>query len=828
MCGVIGLRCEKDRSDLGAVASRLLRMLEYRGYDSTGAIIQSQAGRTVLRKDVGSPTVVTKELGIPALSGRVFCGQVRWATFGTVTRVNAQPHEVRCKTHLYGAHNGNITNCDPLKAWLQSEGHRVLGDNDGEMLVHTVEHFFAQELRRTPDRRRALRAAILAAARKLVGSYAAIIVDPETQLVAAIKAGSSLYMGVGDEEGRGTFTIASSDLASVLSMTKILIPMAEDEFALYTHDQAEFFHLRSGRRLDKTPVRSRLTAEETELKAPFRYFMQQEIFSQPAAVRKVITLFLRRSPAISCADALARRQPALVRSARQAARELSAITRAERLHESFGRFARGADFARLRQSARAAGAALGRGGFSSYLGGFLEELCRLAPAGSAPALRLLDAILLRDEADDVAARCAGFASRIRQAHRRGRAVTLIACGTSYHAAQVAAVFFNRIAGIKVSAMLPGDFRAQCSESLRDGDLVIGISQSGETKDLIDVIGLIRASGKRIGVLTVVNNVNSTLALEKTDLYLPLYCGPEIAVPATKSFMNQLAVLYVLALKSAGPGPKAKRRLENFLRVPALLEETLASVPDAVERAARRLCLAPSIHILATGMQGVAKEGALKIREVALNHTEGYEGAEFKHGPNTILGVNTVFGIGAVRSILEEFARFSEDLAGKKGVSARGLARLCRAVAAYAFRNVRPSGLSAAEQRLFDGVFAKHDFFKSLYSDYPLVFVTGPAERDVHLTISQIHTHKIRGADVYIIAEDDRALLEAAGPARDGYIRLPRTGDDLLPFFTSAAVLQLLALRMSVLKRTFLDRLEIKGHGVHPDSPKNVSKSITVD
>ena len=77
MCGVIGLRCEKDREDLGAVASRLLRMLEYRGYDSTGALIQKAGGEITLRKDVGAPTIITKKLGIDKLGGKLFCGQVR-------------------------------------------------------------------------------------------------------------------------------------------------------------------------------------------------------------------------------------------------------------------------------------------------------------------------------------------------------------------------------------------------------------------------------------------------------------------------------------------------------------------------------------------------------------------------------------------------------------------------------------------------------------------------------------------------------------------------------------------------------------------------------
>ena len=788
MCGVIGLRCERDRGDLGEVACALLRMLEYRGYDSTGAAIQTAAGKITLLKDVGSPTAVTRRLGIARLSGRVFCGQVRWATFGSVTRENAQPHEVSCKTHLFGAHNGNITNCDRLKDWLTKQGHRVLSDNDGEMLVHTVEHYFALELKHTSDRAAALKAAVLAAARKMVGSYAAVVVDPVTQRLAAIKAGSSLYMGLGHDEAKGAFHIASSDLASVLSRTKMLLPMAKGEFALYDHERADFYDLRTGRSLRKQPARSRLKLEETELKEPFRYFMQQEIFSQPAAVRKVLGLFLRQSDLLAIADRFARRRPALARRTTRRVQDLAALTHAEDLRRDFARFARGADFTALRRLAAAA--ALPNGPCESSLGSFLEELGRLAPGGSWAALRLLDGLCLRDEADDVVRRVRLFVRLLRRTRQKGGTAYLLACGTSFHAAKVAAVFFNRIAGLKLHPLLPGDFRAEAGASLGESDLLIGISQSGETKDLIDVLDLARAARRGVKVVTLVNNLNSTLALEKTDLCIPLFCGPEIAVPATKSFMNQLAVLYALALAAAGPQAKGlRRRREGLLRVPQLLEETLAGAREAVERAAAELFLAPSIHILATGMQGVAKEGALKIREVVLNHTEGYEASEFKHGPNTILGVNTVFGLETLLMAVAQPAR------------------------------------------------PKPELFRSLYANYPLIFVTGPAPRDVNLTVSQINTHKIRGADLYMVAEPDRALHEALSrnrtarqghPGRAVFIPLPRTADDLLPFFTSSLALQLLALNMSVRKLAHLDAVGFADHGVHPDSPKNVSKSITVD
>jgi len=119
--------------------------------------------------------------------------------------------------------------------------------------------------------------------------------------------------------------------------------------------------------------------------------------------------------------------------------------------------------------------------------------------------------------------------------------------------------------------------------------------------------------------------------------------------------------------------------------------------------------------------------------------------------------------------------------------------------------------------------------------YPLIYITGPAERDVRLTISQLNTHKIRGSCTIVIAEENHRLRQAAEkPPGNGegywaqYITLPRTDDSLLPVFTSTLVLQMLALEMSVRKMQALDNLGIADHGVHPDVPKNVSKSITVD
>ena len=144
-------------------------------------------------------------------------------------------------------------------------------------------------------------------------------------------------------------------------------------------------------------------------------------------------------------------------------------------------------------------------------------------------------------------------------------------------------------------------------------------------------------------------------------------------------------------------------------------------------------------------------------------------------------------------------------------------------------------LNPGDRALFDEVVDRADLLSVMDGQYPLIYITGADERDTLLTVSQINTHKIRGSNTVVIAEEHPALRQAATKAPAGcqeyravYIQLPRTGDTLMACFSATVVLQRLALEMSLRKMAYLDRLGIKDHGVHPDVPKNVSKSITVD
>ncbi len=822
MCGIVSIAYGSDNPDLGKEAAALLRRLEYRGYDSTGASFIDQRGRVRLMKKVGAPSKVCKELGVEA--GRRFIGQVCWATYGAVTDLNSQPHKVSCKVDLVGAHNGNISNTDGLKNWLSRRGHAVVSDNDGEIIVHLVEEAYAANLASPEAPLQGMRSAFAASGLREAppegvllmidairhaealaeGSYAAAVADPKIEGVFAVKSGSSLYAGVG-KDGQGDFIVVSSDLTSVLSKTRGLIPLAEGEGLWFT-EKAWFVFTLSGELSFSKPriKRSRLGVRDTSLDPRYRHFMEQEIASGPANLDAVLRYYFKDPAAEALAGVFEEKREASKEvldglaslgdgPAAELAPGLEALLSAPAWTEVTGRL-------------KAAG--LGPetwthpgGSFLCDEAGLLGELLRLLPERKKE-LGLLDTLFVWRKRRAVLRYRHELEASISEASKSGGRVFLLASGTSHHASLIAATFFDSLAGVAVYPCNPGAFRSCYMASLSPKDFVLGISQSGETKDLVDVFQEMREKVPGLKRACLVNNENSRIPQELSDFYLPLLCGPEIAVAATKSFMSQLAILYVAAAGMTLPDAELASRLTQARD---LAEAALESTRPAVETTARALALRPSLHILAAGQIGLAREGALKIREVVLNHTEGCDAAEFKHGPNTILGKNTIFSLDDVARVLGAFrAALGEDKALGK---------------------LDGPGILKARPELVEG----------LFRDYPLIFVCPPDPREVRVTVSQIHTHKIRGADIVVIAErnGDLALAAAGQPAGrsqywSNYIELPPSGDPSLFVFSAAAVLQLLAYRMSVIKMEWLDALGVEAHGVHPDAPKNVRKSITVD
>ncbi len=819
MCGIVSLCYASVVPVMGREAGELLKRLEYRGYDSTGAAFIGEGGAIKLLKKVGAPSRVVPELGIDREPGQRFIGQVRWATYGAVTDVNSQPHHVRCKVEIVGAHNGNISNTDALKPSLTLQGHAVVSDNDGEMITHLTEDAYAANLADPGPALSACRSAyataglkgaipegvflLIDAARKAdaraEGSYAAAFADPKVPGIVAVKSGSSLYAGLGTDAS-GDFVVISSDLTSVLSKTRMLIPLSEGEGIWFTEREYLVFTLGQDFSFAvPRPKRSKLNVRDTGLRPPFRYYMDQEIASTPDNLDQVLRYYFRAPETEGLFAAFEDRKDlckalvdkvlALYEAPHEGALAASfQAVLADPVHRELAtRVKPHADVLRAH-----------RGQHVSDECQLLADLGRLDP-GAQEALALFDLLFVWKKRRRVTRHLLELVQAIRETQKEGGRVFLVASGTSHHASLVAATFFNNLSGVAVFPCNPGMFRSMYLNALQPRDLLLGITQSGETKDLVDIFQDVRARVPGLRRISLVNNENSRIPQELSEFYLPILCGPEIAVAATKSFINQVAILYVLAATFSLTERKIAANLE---RVKELIAETLRLSANDVEEVAQRLYLEPSLHILGTGLIGLAREGALKIREVVLNHAEGYDAAEFKHGPNTILGKNTLFSIQDLAGLLEVYEQK---------------------------RDGRPfaGGIEALQ--------AWPELVETRFSNYPLLFVCPSEERDIRITISQIHTHKIRGADILLIAEKQPELALAVAGRPTGqdrywskYLEVPFSGDSNLFVFTAAVALQRLAFRMSVLKMEYLDRLKVLDHGVHPDAPKNVSKSITVD
>ncbi|MCK4956246.1 MAG: SIS domain-containing protein, partial [Candidatus Cloacimonetes bacterium] len=776
------------------------------------------------------------------------------------------------------------TNTRELKTFLLSEGHNVVSDNDGEMLVHTVEHYFDNELDKYSSkekldvqiRRKSMKNAIIRAADKMVGSYAAVVVDPITEYSYAIKAGSSLYFGVGEIDNN-LFGLTSSDLTAVLRFTKDLVNLREGECVEYSKNEYNIFafkkikvkrknqsdyFLEAGDIIEKKPVRSKLRAEDTELLPEYDYFMHQEIEAEIESTGKLIKLFHGGSNTGRRMIELLKKEGMLEHMTELCEKLLASGKFLEQ--QKYFKEYRDSDeaqsfYKKVKENYKSIFNELVKEDFekkyffSSDKNIFIELLNHSFDKTNLLIAKALDSIAELSDVKEFKDSVSGFTELIENTYKQNGTIYAIACGTSFHSAKTASLFFNEIANINIIPTLPGDYRGQFSESLRDNDVIIGVSQSGETKDLIDIFNDVDDSGLDVKKIVLVNNMNSTLGQEKSDVSIPINCGPEIAVPATKSFLNQITLFYYLAIVIAQDQLKNKDltkdqrkaaeqkiadRIKSIDDIPNLIKATIESTKEEIEYVARKIYMEPSMHILATKITGVGKEGALKIRETVLNHTEGGEASEFKHGPNTILGKNTVFGVKNVRKMLMDYNNVIDKVyneSHERRILHEERRKISKAISNYIFTKTMPFNLSKEGTKLFEEIIAEYNFFESGCRNYPLIYVTGPEERDVNLTISQINTHKIRGADTFIIAEENEKLLENArinphdeGYYGWGYIPLPKTGDSLMTTFSSSVVLQLLALRMSIMKMNKLDSMEIADHGVHPDVPKNVSKSITVD
>jgi glutamine---fructose-6-phosphate transaminase (isomerizing) len=512
MCGIIGYIGSKP---VVPVLLDGLRKMEYRGYDSAGVALVSAEG-IALRRSAGKLANLETAIKSEPVDGLYGVGHTRWATHGRPTEENAHPHR-DCTGRVVVVHNGIIENYLELKRELQAQGHEFKTETDTEIVAHLVEREMNGD---------GLEHAVRRALSYMRGMFAIVLVsadDPEK--IVAARNGPPIVVGLGDKE----FFVAS-DIPAILSHTRDVVFLADEEMAVITRSGVEFTDYQ-GRTVSKTSQRVLWDPIAAE-KGGHKHFMLKEIYEQPTAARDTI----------------------------------------------LGRVS------------------LERGQI------FLEDL----HISTETFLSL-------------------------------EKVTIVACGTSWHAGLVGKYLIEALAQVPVEVDYGSEYRYR-NPIISKNSLAIVITQSGETADTLAAL----REAKRKGASSIaICNVVGSMATREADGTVYTHAGPEIGVASTKAFTSQLVALQLLALYMAqvrGTLDRAsiRRHIDELLQLPTLVEQAVKA-SAAMERVAERFYNRTDFLFLGRGINyPIALEGALKLKEISYIHAEGYPAGEMKHGPIALI------------------------------------------------------------------------------------------------------------------------------------------------------------------------------------------------
>ena len=230
-------------------------------------------------------------------------------------------------------------------------------------------------------------------------------------------------------------------------------------------------------------------------------------------------------------------------------------------------------------------------------------------------------------------------------------------GTSYNAARIAKILFSNFAKLKIETIIASELPFS-PDSIEKDSTLIAISQSGESADVLEAVNIAKQSDAKI--ISIVNHPNSSLSQE-SDLVVSLNCGPEIGVAATKSFTSQLAILYKITNQlSTTPINLDWKKISESISV-------LTSENSKIQELAKVLKDVSDIYILGRGIHfPIAKEAALKLKELTYIHAEGIPGGELKHGPLALMDSNVFVII-----INPNDSTYQETLNSANEIKARG-------------------------------------------------------------------------------------------------------------------------------------------------------------
>jgi glutamine---fructose-6-phosphate transaminase (isomerizing) len=251
-------------------------------------------------------------------------------------------------------------------------------------------------------------------------------------------------------------------------------------------------------------------------------------------------------------------------------------------------------------------------------------------------------------------------------------IVVIACGTAYHAGMVAKYAIEKWAKISVEVEIASEYRYR-DPIVDSSTLVVAISQSGETMDTLMAVRHAKAAGAR--VLAICNTNSSTIPRE-SDAVIYTHAGPEIAVASTKALLTQIVAVYLLGLKLAQvrgvlSDGQVKATYHQMLELPGQIEQILETV-EPLRELTRKFASSDTVLFLGRNVGfPVALEGALKLKELAYIHAEGFAGGELKHGPIALIDSIKQTPVIAILPSGHENALDEKMLSNIQEVKARG-------------------------------------------------------------------------------------------------------------------------------------------------------------
>jgi glucosamine--fructose-6-phosphate aminotransferase (isomerizing) len=514
MCGIIGYIGNEEAMP---IITKGLERLEYRGYDSAGAIFLKGEHSLVVEKCKGRVNDLKNLLCKHPVKSSIGLGHTRWATHGIPSTKNAHPH-CDCTGKIGIVHNGIIENFGKLREELKIKKHKFTSETDSEVIAHLIE----EEMKSNCLFEDACRKAF----KRLEGSFAiGIISYYEPDKIIGVRLNSPLIVGVGSKEN-----FIASDPAAIIDRTKKVIYLNNNEMVILNGNKLEITDL------DGTKVPFSITEIKWDIdrveKGGYEKFMLKEIHEQPDVIRQFLASRIKKDK----------------------------IT-VEFMHSGLAP----------------------------------EKLNRL------------------------------------------QKLSIVACGTAYHAGIVGRYLIEHFTNIPVEIDIASEFRYR-KPKLDENTFVIGVTQSGETADTIASIR--EAKRKGCYLLSICNVVGSTIARE-SDAVIYTHAGPEIGVASTKAYTAQITAfslftIYLAQLKGEMRPELAKRIINELESIPDKIQAVLEK-KDIIKKCAYKYAKAKSTLYLGRGFNyPTSLEGALKNKEISYIHAEGYPAGEMKHGPIALI------------------------------------------------------------------------------------------------------------------------------------------------------------------------------------------------